>query len=456
MFVGESGGGSEVFGQGSGDGGEELRGRVFAQPAQEFVAAGFGLSGGDAGGEEFGGDKPQAFRALAFHGEELFGGGVGFVFGQEDVAEGGGGAVAVGVVFEGGLEEFAFFGKFCGGQGVGALATELGEFGAAEFEGLRGELLHHRQGAGEVAFALADGEGHFQGGFAVFGEVGEVAEFGFGVVPESDFEIVAGEFPHGALSEGGGEVFAGDDSLVDAEGALVFAASAEEFADGELEFHGLGVHGLCFQEGVEGAVVFVAEEVGEAAEVGAGEFVCGFHDVSDVQSGGEPAEDENDRQEDEPPFGDGHGVFFAAVLAAGFLGGDFLAADFLAAGLGAAGLAVRFAARLAGGFWGEGGRDGESKASATLKRSWAPALKRGSRRARISIISPVWGFRPRRAGRWRTKKVPKPRSSTRPPRARWRAMSAKTRLARRAVSSGGRSGFRRARIRMKSERFIAV
>jgi hypothetical protein len=48
-------------------------------------------------------------------------------------------------------------------------------------------------------------------------------------------------------------------------------------------------------------------------------------------------------------------------------------------------------------------------------RSSLPLLKNGTCLARTSTVSPVRGLRPERAGRERTDRAPKPRSSTRPP-----------------------------------------
>src|SRR5690606_39658014 len=58
-------------------------------------------------------------------------------------------------------------------------------------------------------------------------------------------------------------------------------------------------------------------------------------------------------------------------------------------------------------------------------RSSLPLLKKGTALAGTSTVSPVRGLRPVRAGRLRTEKAPKPRSSTRPPSDRVSVMQPK-------------------------------
>jgi hypothetical protein len=89
-------------------------------------------------------------------------------------------------------------------------------------------------------------------------------------------------------------------------------------------------------------------------------------------------------------------------------------------------LAPDFLARMpAAAPHGDSGRGDQHALSVVLSRSRSclPVLKNGMCFSETWTLSPVRGLRPTRASRRFTEKAPKPRSSTRSPRARAAAIS---------------------------------
>ncbi|MBS1157897.1 MAG: hypothetical protein H6R15_316 [Proteobacteria bacterium] len=90
----------------------------------------------------------------------------------------------------------------------------------------------------------------------------------------------------------------------------------------------------------------------------------------------------------------------------------------------------------------------------TSSRNSLPGLKCGTYFAGTDTSSPVFGFRPRRGGRWFRANEPKPRTSTRPPSTSVLAMASRISLTANSASGRTSCGKRRARLAISSDRVM--
>lgn len=117
-----------------------------------------------------------------------------------------------------------------------------------------------------LALVLVDREKVAERTRPVRGIVGDILEEGFGAVVKSRREIVAGELVERTDVDRAGEIRAGDEALVDADGALEFTPPPEEMRERKLHFVGLRLALGEAEEHVHGPVGFVVQEETQALE----------------------------------------------------------------------------------------------------------------------------------------------------------------------------------------------
>jgi hypothetical protein len=107
---------------------------------------------------------------------------------------------------------------------------------------------------------------------------------------------------------GSRQAIAFDQVLMDADGAVGFTAPAKQAAQREMQLDGLRIDARRFDEGLDGLVRLLVEEEVQALEIGSRQGARLFQQLLDVDAGGGPAESEKDRQDQQPPEFNFHGV----------------------------------------------------------------------------------------------------------------------------------------------------
>jgi hypothetical protein len=86
------------------------------------------------------------------------------------------------------------------------------------------------------------------------------------------------------------QAIAFDQVLMDADGAIGFAAAAKQVAQREMQLDGLGIDARRLDEGLDGLVRLLVEQEVQALEIGARQGARLFQQMLDVDAGGDPAE----------------------------------------------------------------------------------------------------------------------------------------------------------------------
>ena len=259
------------------------------------LPAGSGGLGQPGGGQRHGGGGGIGHLAQGLEGGGLVAGGL-LQGGQLDAGTRGG---------RGGGDGFfqqaaGFVGLAHGHLGRGLLTQVVGLPGAEVSLGGAVHLVGDGGGLGPVAGAFVDGQqGH--AGFGLEGGAFQPLQGNFGAVQQAGLEEVEGQCVLGPLAVGAAEVAAREQVLVHAHGALVFTPAAEQVAQGEVQLRGVGVvlHG--FDEGVDGLVLLLVEQVVEALEIGLGGLAVLEAQLTQVDAGGKPSQHEGDGEPQQEP-----------------------------------------------------------------------------------------------------------------------------------------------------------
>ncbi|MNI55525.1 hypothetical protein D3C73_1104810 [compost metagenome] len=105
----------------------------------------------------------------------------------------------------------------------------------------------------------------------------------------------------GVLTFGIGQVGTAEQALVHADGALHFAAPAEQATQREVQLRGFRVQLGDFDKGVDRAVrLFIEQEI-QPPEIGVGQAAGFPKHLPDIEARGQPAQREQHRHENQPP-----------------------------------------------------------------------------------------------------------------------------------------------------------
>ena len=105
----------------------------------------------------------------------------------------------------------------------------------------------------------------------------------FGEVQKTHLKIIARQFPLRPKTVGGGQRFVFANRLMRLQSAAEFAAMTRQLADGELQLHRFRIQRLRAQKRIQRQVFFTAQQMRQAAQIGARQFTGGFAYVANVQ-----------------------------------------------------------------------------------------------------------------------------------------------------------------------------
>src|SRR5690606_34775179 len=126
-----------------------------------------------------------------------------------------------------------------------------------------------------------------------------------GTVDQAGAQVVLAELEERVLALLGVEVAPLDQVLVDPDRPVGLAPTPEQVAEGEMQLDRLGIDLHHVDEGVDRLVGLLVEEEVESAEVGV-RHVAAAVGLARLEAGREPAEDEEERDGEQPPGVEGH------------------------------------------------------------------------------------------------------------------------------------------------------
>ena len=97
------------------------------------------------------------------------------------------------------------------------------------------------------------------------------------------------------------DVGAGEQMFVYANGTVVVASAAKQVAQCEVQFGGVGVALNGLDEGIDGLVLLLVEQVVQAAKIGFGRLPALHAPLAQVEAGGHPAQGKGQRQAPKQP-----------------------------------------------------------------------------------------------------------------------------------------------------------
>src|SRR5690606_9071713 len=157
---------------------------------------------------------------------------------------------------------------------------------------------------GPVAHHLRDLQAVVQRGGAITRAL-EPVERVLGTVDQAGAQVVLAELEERVLALLGVEVAPLDQVLVDPDRPVGLAPTPEQVAEGEMQLDRLGIDLHHVDEGVDRLVGLLVEEEVESAEVGV-RHVAAAVGLARLEAGREPAEDEEERDGEQPPGVEGH------------------------------------------------------------------------------------------------------------------------------------------------------
>ncbi len=160
--------------------------------------------------------------------------------------------------------------------------------------------MRHLGGLGPLARALVDGQ-QGQAGLGFERGVFQLAQRVFRAVQQAGLEEVECQRMLSAHAVGRWQVAAREQVFMDTHGAVVFAAAAEQVAQGEMQLRGVGVALDGLDEGIDRLILFLVEQEVQALEVGLGRAAVFHPELAQVKARREPAQHEGQRQAEQDP-----------------------------------------------------------------------------------------------------------------------------------------------------------
>ncbi len=170
----------------------------------------------------------------------------------QGIAQTGLGAFVI-TLAQGLLRQFALVMGHCGAHGLAEPALE-------PVGGL--------QTAAPVLLLLIDVEQTGQGQAAMVAKFRQLLEKAFSAVEEASAHVVLSQFPQGQGPQGLGEILAGHEALMNADGPVHLPPAAKEPPQGQLHLGRLAVHLRQLDEDVDGLVRLIVEQIVETAKIG--------------------------------------------------------------------------------------------------------------------------------------------------------------------------------------------
>jgi hypothetical protein len=144
-------------------------------------------------------------------------------------------------------------------------------------------------GLGPLLFLLVDFQQVFQR-FLVAVRAAQLEEDFLGAIEQAGLEVVLAEFGQRVQALVRRQAIAFDQVLMDADGAVGFAAAAKQAAQREMQLDGLRIDARRFDEGLDGLVGLLVEQEVQALEIGARQGARLFQQMLDVDARRDPAE----------------------------------------------------------------------------------------------------------------------------------------------------------------------